>query len=80
MTQGCYTSKPIKIEVFSKVRGLIELFLICFRLVYFMCVGALLARMCTTCVPGSYEGQKRALDYFEWGLWMIVSYHVGAGG
>lgn len=42
-----------------------------------MRVGALLARMCTTRMPGSYGGQKRALDYFERGLWMIVSYHVG---
>lgn len=41
-----------------------------------MCVGALLARMCTTSVPGNYGGQKRALDYFEQELWITVNYHV----
>lgn len=35
--------------------------------------------MCTTCVPGANESQKRTLDHLDLELQMLVSYYVSAG-
>lgn len=35
--------------------------------------------LCTTCLPGAYAGQKRALDSLRLELQTIVSWHVDAG-
>ena len=57
----------------------------CFRqssLVAFMhlCVGALLCVcLCTTCMPGVFGGQKRALDPLELKVQIVVSAQESAG-
>lgn len=35
--------------------------------------------MCTTCVPGDWEGQKKTSDSLKVELQVLVSYHVGSG-
>lgn len=35
--------------------------------------------VCTTCVPGALEIQKRMLDSLKLELWTVVSYHMGPG-
>lgn len=35
--------------------------------------------MCTTCILGAHEGQKRTMDVLSLELRMAVSHHVGSG-
>lgn len=50
--QGCTTAFPSRV--------LILLFILCVVVFY------LHVYLCTTCVPGTYRGQKRAVDLLEW--------------
>lgn len=44
----------------------------------FMCIKCLHVWMCTSYVPGTLEGQKRALYALKLELWMVLSHHVSA--
>lgn len=57
-----------------------------FHLFIFMCIGVLSCPLsfvsvclCTICVPGTHEGQRRALDPLELELQTAVSFHAAAG-
>lgn len=50
-----------------------------FHLFYILCLSVLPKCMCTMCVPGTCEGQKRALDPPELELRMVMHNHVKVG-
>lgn len=45
------------------------------RFTYFMCLSALLACMCTTCMPGTQGGQKIISYVLELEIQMVVNCH-----
>lgn len=44
-----------------------------------LCVSYRYAYLCSTCLSGALEGQKKLMDLLELELQMIVSCYVGAG-
>lgn len=44
----------------------------CMSLCLYVCI-------CTMCIPGSHEGQKKVLNPLEVELPMVVSHHFSAG-
>lgn len=48
-------------------------------IIIFMCMSFLPECLCTTCVSGAFESQKRELSPLEQELQRVVNLHMGAG-